>query len=254
MKKRLLEIAFCLAIGIFFLFSIGAYRLPIERDIGNRVQQALIQKDPAQRLAFTVDGRDVTLAGNVEDRRDKSQVAEAVGEVWGVRKVDNLIEVSETQVASAPKTEVNSAKATRAEDSTQKPLSDTEKRETVNTQTVDPCWGEFAEVISRGEVVFVEKNSELSKASRSFLNEFVETARKCREPWITILGRTENTDYRQKNLALNQERSRAVKKYLINRGLKEVRIFTKVYAPLDPNAVGAPEEKGRLEFIIEENI
>lgn len=71
----------------------------IESDIAQRTEAVLARQGLAARIA--VDGRDVTLSGNVSSGAMRTQAIEVVGDLWGVRSVADRMAADERERLAA---------------------------------------------------------------------------------------------------------------------------------------------------------
>ncbi|MDB4224549.1 OmpA family protein [Granulosicoccus sp.] len=93
-------IAALLALLAFVLwFGASVSSVEIEKDIATRTQDEITKHhDEIPNLSRAVDGRDVTVYGSATTSISRSKISNHVRDVWGVRVLDNNIEVSSDTV------------------------------------------------------------------------------------------------------------------------------------------------------------
>jgi len=82
--------------------------------------------------------------------------------------------------------------------------------------------------------------------SYSQLNELLEYLQRHPEIKIEIAGHTDNTGNDAHNLALSQDRSNAIKNYLVKKGIKATQVTAKGYGSKQPVADNATEDGRQL--------
>ncbi|OED39268.1 hypothetical protein AB833_17260 [Chromatiales bacterium (ex Bugula neritina AB1)] len=95
---RLLSLAVlsCLLAAVYWVGA-TVYSERIEQDITERSTSALSPYQPG--VSISVDGRDVTIEGEVASSAKKREVKELTDSVWGVRKTQNMVAVKKQPVA-----------------------------------------------------------------------------------------------------------------------------------------------------------
>jgi OOP family OmpA-OmpF porin len=110
----------------------------------------------------------------------------------------------------------------------------------------------FSGVISGIE--FDLNKDTIRRDSRKKLDEAVEVLKNHADIYVEIGGHTDSTGSREYNLDLSRRRARAVKEYLVKKGVAEGRITTRGYGPDKPMASNDTDEgrakNRRIEFVI----
>jgi outer membrane protein OmpA-like peptidoglycan-associated protein len=149
-------------------------------------------------------------------------------------------------------------------------VSDTEDecpttQETINgieDQDGCPDAGERRVIFDDGEFTVLDTirfntgSSEVHTSAYPLLDQVALTLRASPEiQHIRIEGHTDDTGPREVNMALSEQRSRAVKHYLVQRGVSPRRLTLRSYGPDRPRETGtnsrARAQNRRVEFIIE---
>jgi len=103
-------------------------------------------------------------------------------------------------------------------------------------------------------IQFVSNSAELVPTAFIELNKLVDFLNKYENVRITVDGHTDNIGSERANQKLSERRAEAVKKYLLSKGIKEVRITTNGFgfsAPItDNNTVEGRQRNRRVEFNI----
>jgi len=113
-----------------------------------------------------------------------------------------------------------------------------------------------------GKIVILENvrfesgSDKIEPESYSILNQVALVMRANRDiERIRIEGHTDDTGPREVNLELSKARARAVKAYLVKRGVRPGRLVTEGYGPDRPllhgNDEAARAKNRRVEFVVE---
>jgi outer membrane protein OmpA-like peptidoglycan-associated protein len=124
------------------------------------------------------------------------------------------------------------------------PNDDVAKKEELKT--------EVGKAIVLEGVVFKTGSAEITPASEDILTKAFNTLDQHPEIEVEIQGHTDNVGKKSSNMKLSQQRSDAVKTYLVNKGIAESRISTKGFGPDKPitsNKTPEGRQKNRrIEF------
>lgn len=82
-----------LLLVLLLLFCASRHAPTIERDLSERSRMVLAA-DKLTWTAVTVNGRDLTLTGTAPSAELSKRAAELAAAVWGVRRVENRLEVA----------------------------------------------------------------------------------------------------------------------------------------------------------------
>jgi len=89
---RLLSLAILgFLLGAVYWVGATVYTDRIEKDITERSTAAIAEYQPD--VSLSVDGRDVTIVGQVESPEQREQIRAAASSVWGVRKTADTLDV-----------------------------------------------------------------------------------------------------------------------------------------------------------------
>lgn len=92
--KKFLFVLFLVLLAAVTYFGVNKFAPEIEANITQRVNQALNESLSDTNITAEVNGRDVTLRGNVQTADSREEAARVTGNVLGVRAVSNNINVS----------------------------------------------------------------------------------------------------------------------------------------------------------------
>jgi len=105
---------FIVLLGLSLLATFGYYCVYvyssasiIQNDIDSRTNSSFDQIEELQGITISTDGRDVTLSGEVANQQLKQKAAENALSIYGVRKVNNQITVTNTEPEAEVETEPN---------------------------------------------------------------------------------------------------------------------------------------------------
>ena len=205
----------------------------MEADLTDRSTAALSGANLAvPDLAF--DGRDATLKGEVASEGIKEQIGKMVGEVYGVRVVNNLMTVA------APK-----------------PVEE-KPAEPVLSEAGARLQEEFSSFFRLNKIQFANNSARLLQPSYPILDQAVQLLNKLPGAVVEIQGHTDNTGSSERNTQLSQQRAEAVRDYLIGKGIVARRLTAKGYGssrPVESNdSREGRDANRRVEFkILEEN-
>jgi outer membrane protein OmpA-like peptidoglycan-associated protein len=116
-------------------------------------------------------------------------------------------------------------------------------------------------IIEEGRITILEtirfepNSSKLERSSSGILDQITLTMRKNDHiKRIEIGGHTDSTGSRELNMRLSRERARAVRQYLITRGISPARLSARGYGPDSPIADNASDagrtQNRRVEFLV----
>lgn len=167
---------------------------------------ALVGEANAERIEIDVDGRDVTLSGELDHDADRAALVAAVSAIDGVRRVRDELRVVD------PAARLDAAR--------------TRFRETL--AAIDTSGVAF----EAGSASFTDG----SDAPLAALLELMQTMPTFR---VRIAGHTDNTGRAEVNLRLSRERAGAVADHLVTRGIDPSRIIALGYGATQPVADNA---------------
>lgn len=164
----------------------------IENDLSLKTDE-LIKSMNLSDISFKIDGRDVSLTGNVETESIKSEIEKAASEIYGVANINNLIEV---QPKLPPKPEKPVEKSIE------------EKGAFFNSVNIE---------FETGSDIINEKSYSLLDEVASYLNN---------NPNLTleVSGHTDSKGSESLNINLSQRRAAAIKEYLVSKGIQRSRL------------------------------
>jgi OOP family OmpA-OmpF porin len=114
------------------------------------------------------------------------------------------------------------------------------------------CQSELDRVLAGGDVRFSFNDAEVSGASQPLLDAVAEVARRCGRVIIAIGGHTDSSGDPNFNLYLSEQRARAVRDYLVSRGVDPAMLSANGYgstAPVASNESAAGRAQNRrIEF------
>ncbi len=209
------------ALALAFL----AYLLPkqlgaIQQDVDFGVR-SLIATSNAPNVNVDIDGRDVTLHGNVKPKFQRDWFIQSVDALDQVRVVtDDLTEHDPDQ----------EARQLRAEFRNQ-------------VQTIDSA-----------SISFEPNSADFSAGSEQALEQLVDLLNKNPQRRIKVAGHTDASGRKQINLELSRKRATAVTSYLIDRGVSRQQLFAQGYGSSQPIASNESDEgrarNRRIELIV----
>lgn len=133
----------------------------------------------------------------------------------------------------------------------------------IDTPTIKPveaiaavysCQGEFSKILQSKKIHFEYNKADIKKASYTLLNTLADVAKKCPKELISIGGHTDSTGSANYNLKLSSNRAKAVKNYLVKRGLSPKRVKATGHGEATPLASNSTKQgrakNRRIEFTI----
>ena len=114
------------------------------------------------------------------------------------------------------------------------------------------CQEGFNSVMSANSVLFESGSATIDRASGATLDKVMFVANRCANFRFSILGHTDSTGDRDRNVQLSKARADAVKDYLTNRGILAERVETTGVGPdlpvADNETVAGRAKNRRIEF------
>jgi OOP family OmpA-OmpF porin len=110
------------------------------------------------------------------------------------------------------------------------------------------------DILKLKSLIFEQGKSEITGASYFELDGLVNKMKEKPSMIIQLEGHTDFHGSRTKNMELSEDRVVAVKNYLIQKGLKKNRIFTKAFGGSNPISKETSEEAARLNRRVEVRI
>jgi OOP family OmpA-OmpF porin len=113
------------------------------------------------------------------------------------------------------------------------------------------------DALANRTVQFQSGSAILTPEGRGVLDEMAAAIRKLDDPFIAIVGNTDNTGDRQANIALSLARASAVKAYLVGKGIPAASLSVSGQGPDNPIADNGTEagraRNRRIDFRISRN-
>ena len=227
----------------------------IEADLTARSAQALSSAGISlDKVSFS--GQDGLLEGEVESQAVGNRAAEIVGNVYGVRVVNNHLRVAPLeQAGEASSQEETETAESAAEDNAAKPAESAASegdRETVRKSLRT----NLDALLDREVVHFVTDSDVLSDKGEKILDEVTSILKKHPNFEIEIQGHTDTRGDAAYNLDLSQRRADAVKRYLVAAGINSDHLTSVGYGETQPIADESTSEglyeNRRIEFRIKE--
>ncbi len=191
----------------------------IENDLTERTSTALTANNIDVDTVL-LDGRDVTLKGIVASEEIKTKAGEIAADIFGVRTVNNLLQIKAKPVPSPVK-------------SIQKKLD---------------------KVIALKNIEFETNKAVIKKNSYPILLKVVSILEEYPSISIDIEGHTDSRGNAQHNLELSKKRANAVMSFLIKQGIPANRLTAKGYGITKPiadnNTAEGRQKNRRVEFKI----
>lgn len=216
---------YVLAIALILAAAIGLawYRSSaIQADLVEAVEAALVAAD-AEDVLVSVEGLEVTLAGEVPEAATKERLDRAVAQLPKVGRFINAVEV-----AATPQPE--EAEEVAADDAI----------------SLDGCQANLDAILGSGSIDFESSSAELKPTSLSLLDELVVALIQCGEARIEIAGHTDASGPREENLELSLQRAEAVKAYMVAAAVAVDRLTAIGFGPDKPLVDNATPE-GRAQ-------
>ncbi len=205
----------------------------------------------------------VTANGIVTNNAVKEEIAEVVARAGKTYKTQNNLEVKnppETVATSLPIKEKAPEKNTTAQSPTkavgqsqaemQKVQAErAQKERDAELQKAQQALDAF---LKHKRVEFIYAKERLTPKSRKIIDQIVEILKKYPDVHIEIGGHTDSDGDPKRNLNLSQRRAKAIKRYLIEKGISANRLVAKGYGeskPLVKNDTKAHKQiNRRVEF------
>lgn len=116
------------------------------------------------------------------------------------------------------------------------------------------CVAGVREAVQGVEVHFARGDAKLDTAGKTVIDKLVGSLEACPEAGLRIGGHTDARGQRRRNLALSQQRARAVMRYMAQKGIDAGRLAAVGYGetrPVAPNDTGENRAKNRrIEVVI----
>lgn len=116
------------------------------------------------------------------------------------------------------------------------------------------CQQLFSELLAKGKILFEPKRATLDPDSAGLLDHLIETALRCPNANIDIVGHTDADGEDAFNYALSEKRAQTVIDYLIKAGLPAGRFTAVGYGSTQPVAANDTDEgkaqNRRIEFLV----
>ncbi len=229
-------------IGIILLATLGYFCIyhysdVIQEDIQTRSSDLLL-KGEFKDIKVIVDGRDITLSGNIASEKLKAIASNKAKNIYGVRAVNNQL------IITAAKQVEDKLQAETIEETISTPQHTQTQNPKVEPLPTFTCQQDFDFLFSINNINFASNSANIDPKSHELLNNLTEIAKQCPDEQIEIAGHTDSdgdTDY---NLQLSQKRATAVMAYLVNQGISASRL----------TAVGYGESKPRADNLTDENM
>lgn len=196
-KIRPVLIAASVAFALLYFFSLQVKKIYIEQDLASRSLAGLSNED----INIVFFGRDALVTGTVASAREAAGLIDKVAHVWGVRKVNNQLYVS--QLAAQDFENNNVAK----------------------------------KLIETGQVTlsgleFPSSSAVLSEIAENKLNDVLQAMQAMPGAVFKVSGHTDAAN----TFALSLKRAEAVKAYLVQHGIQEKQLVTQGYGDRQPIA------------------
>lgn len=249
---------YVLAVALILVTAVGLawYRSSaIKADLVDAVEAALVAAD-AEDVLVSVDGMEVTLAGEVADSATKERIDRAVAQLPKISRFVNAVEVASDGSRQSPAAADQSAVAeSQAEFPTEVATeSQTEAVTEAKTDTDDAvaavssqaCQANLDALLEVGSIDFESSSAELDPSSLPLLDDLVVVVIQCGEARIEIAGHTDASGPREENLELSLRRAEAVKAHMLAAGVASDRLIAIGYGPDQPLVDNAtPEGRAR---------
>lgn len=204
----------------------------IALDLGQRVDRALASH-AITGIHIAVDGRDVSLSGELPAGRDAGALGDIAAQTWGVRTVDTagLVPVSSPHDPDDPlSARFDTGRIVRLGGDLSNPMS------------AGVCQRTMARLASLGSVLFESGGASPMIDSYPLLNDLAKVAYQCPDTRLVIGGHTDGSGDRRANLRLSQARAEAVERFFYLAGIPLERMQTIAYGDSQPIASDATPE------------
>lgn len=202
------------------VFAILFKQSDIETDLLQRTRQALSEAGlPADGIRF--QGRDGILSGAVVDENVATQLENTIRQVYGVRNVENRVEIAQTaaiDAASIP-------------------------------QTPPPAAGLYipskkhpVEQIDLSAIQFDYARAELEADSMSILENISTELQKSPQMKIEVSAHTDDSGTALGKMAVTQARAEAIRTYLLSKGIHPEQVKAQGYGSVRPVADNNTDE------------
>jgi outer membrane protein OmpA-like peptidoglycan-associated protein len=229
MMNRILTALFGLvALGLCIWLGISMRAPAIEEDILARSSAALEERSMGW-AQVSADGRDVILEGTAPSEGARREAATLARGVWGVRVVEDRMNVSEPE---AP-----------AEEPT--------------TEALESCQDQFDGLLANRSIRFDSNSAIIHEDNFQLLDELAAIASQCTEEHIEVAGHADSSGGDALNRRLSRARAEAVVAALVERGLNPERLSAVGFGDTRPvadneSAAGRARNR-RIEFIVRGN-
>lgn len=120
--------------------------------------------------------------------------------------------------------------------------------------TLADCKSEFALALRRSSISFASTSAKITKESNGALDKLAAAAKHCEHFSVLIDGHTDGYGSSTYNLSLSRNRAEAVRRALIQRGVKAAQIKARGFGATKPvtRNVAAASRNRRIEFTVSE--
>lgn len=198
----------------------------IESDLRQRVTQSLASY-AINDLTVEVDGRDVSLGGEIATGWQPDRVGALAAETWGVRQVgiERLVQRASLLDEDDPlRPRFVMPQITRLGGNLDNPLN------------ADTCQRMMARLASTSSVRFEKGGASPMLESYPILNDLAAVAYQCPDSRIVIGGHTDSGDDRDFKLRLSQARAEAIERFFYYAGIPAERMQIVAFGDSQPVA------------------
>ncbi|MDQ5769271.1 OmpA family protein [Thiothrix subterranea] len=261
-----------LGLPLLFFLMTGARQGAVETDLTTRSTAAL---NAAGMDWATVNldqrGRDVQLNGMAASKQDQDAALKIVQGVYGVRDVQNMVEVAITpktapatastplqepdvgitdQTAQAPAEPAASPADQTAQAPIEQAIPPAEAAPAPEQQAVMNCQQQLNDAMTGKTILFETNKSAIKRDSLALLDSLTGIIADCKDViagrGIQVSGHTDNVGNDAYNQNLSTQRADAVKDYLVKKGVDSTLIKSAGYGESKPIASN-DSEAGRSQ-------
>jgi len=198
--------------GLFFYFCISRHAPEIQTDIQSRVTADLASANlGSDNLLINVSGRDVVLTGDVASEDIKALAGKRARELYGVRVVDNQLNVIAPPPPPPPIPEPEPVVEAVPEPA---PAPEPEV-------AIVACQEELASIVEVEKINFDSGKDTIKSESIGVLDRVVAAAKNCSDSVIHVHGHTDSSGNASFNEDLSMRRATSVAAYLASNGVQQ---------------------------------
>lgn len=269
MLKKIALFLCLIATGVLFYVCIKHHAPGIQNRIQMQFANQLRASDLPISIEGSVDGRDITLTGTVDDESLKDRADDLARNVTGVRAVNNMITVRPIQrpavivdnIADEPMPATQDiSESDRIADTLVPtdtgiedvlaveivPSAPDDDLQILTAASRDDCQANIQDYLTRNTILFKPSSDTLETESINIINGLNDILKQCPQSLVVVEGHSDLSGDSYKNLLLSAERAAGVAEYMReNTDMSVKHVGYGDQRPIAPNDTAAGRMKNR---------